>query len=584
MMNRTHLTILLFAGLVLSWAGSVHGQNTTGTMVRGRLSQRDSTSQRMRVVDLQKVQPEESLTVIAVIGEVKSPTVFLTRQSNVPLKTLIEKAGGQSEQSIGSFRILEYGQAREIISLERDPLRKIHSGQVVLVVPRGGIPARPSSSKTPSPSRYILVHGLAEVPLILPLNESISTLRDFTRSLGQPDENLSRTVVASPQGRWIENADVRMPNGTVVLFDPRIVVKEGVQLALMRGLKFLPEVSLDNPENPVAPPPPTTSTPPATLPTSPQDEPEQLAPGDIQPTSDETRNLSIEPLWLPVEAEPAAPNSSEGAPPGNVPLMMPRGWKIDAPTVEGDANDLSETPSIERTSAQTTSHATIRQASAAQIQPSRELPEGSYRRLPSQAPPQAPPPPGTAARLSRYSPAGPNPYWIGFVALFAGIVIGLGVVLARAPRETEPASLVDEARESLSQTAPVGWTPPADEAHQMLQRLIINRVPLVEEAPELPKSRQLHGPAVGARRMILDAAHEGVAGPHFVVPSPRDTREVELRLRSLMRELRPQHSVVASPSGGSIEEIPSQTARTVRTSRISPLERALRSVEQGEIQ
>ncbi|RLS54502.1 MAG: hypothetical protein DWH91_11705 [Planctomycetota bacterium] len=583
-MNRTHLTILLFAGLVLSWTGSVLAQNTTGTMVRGRLSQMEATSQRMRVVDLQKVQPEESLTVIAVIGEVKSPTVFLTRQSNVSLKTLIEKAGGQSEQSIGSFRILEYGQAREIISLERDPLRKIHSGQVVLVVPRGGIPAHSSSSR--APSRYILIHGLAEVPLILQLNDSISTLRDFTRSLGQPDENLSRTVVASPQGRWVENADVRMPNGTVVLFDPRIVVKEGVQLALMRGLKFLPEVSLDNPENPVAPPPPTTSAPPATLPTTPQNEPEQLIPGDIQPTSDEIRNLSLEPLWLPVEEEPAAPNSSKESPPGNVPLMMPRGWKIDAPAVEGDGDNASVAPSIERTSAQRDSHATIRQASAAQIQPNRELPEGSYRRLPSQTPLQAPPPPGTSARLSRYSPAGPNPYWIGFVALFAGIVIGLGVVLARAPRETEPASLVDEARarESLPQTAVVGRTPPADEAQQMLQRLIINRVPLVEEAPELPKSRQLHGPAVGAQRMILDAAHEGVAGPHFAVPSPRDTREVELRLRSLMRESRLQHSVVASPTGGSIEEIPSQMARTVRTERISPLERALRSVEQGEIQ
>jgi hypothetical protein len=78
--------------------------------------------------------------------------------------------------------------------------------------------------------------------------------------------------------------------------------------------------------------------------------------------------------------------------------------------------------------------------------------------------------------------------------------------------------------------------------------------------------------AVGASRMIVHESHEIVAGPHFQVRAKGDVREIELRLRRLMRSDRPR----------SREEV-IQTGE-VRETRTGPLERALRTVDRGVTQ
>ncbi len=586
MMCRMRIIQAILWGLVWLSAGPVQAETapSSSRFVRGQVPQSGPAPQRARVVTTE-VTAQAEISAIAVIGEVNRPGVFLTEQVSVPLKTLLEKAGGETQNSVGTFRILEYGETREAISLNRDPNRKITSGQVLLVVPRGGMIARSGNAKSPIQERHVLIHGLAEVPLLLKLPAAVSTLQDLTRALGQPYENLSRTMGSLPQGGWMSSPDIRLASGSVILFDDRVVNQTGVQLALARGLKFQPEISLDTPPapataRPVAPQPPEAppSNRPAPLPKSASLDPELTIPSKIQTTA---VGEDVEPLWAPADESIETAPASES---GRVPLRMPQGWKIDDSASEAtipEAPEL-EDPLIERTSAGADDPTFIQHASAAQLQPNHETPR-EFRTGRSLAElSNGDPSPEVAPRPNRYSAPAPNPYWIGFVALFAGIVMGLGVVLARTPREMEPTSLVDEA---LSKFHAESSSATLESDPQTLQRLILNRVPIVEESPELPKCHQLHGPALGNRRMVVHEAHEGVAGPHFTVPQPGSTRAIELRLRSVMREIESRRPVLAGThSRDSIVDIPSKAALAERIQRVSPLERALRSVERGEAQ
>ena len=116
-----------------------------------------------------------------------------------------------------------------------------------------------------------------------------------------------------------------------------------------------------------------------------------------------------------------------------------------------------------------------------------------------------------------------------------------------------------------------------EEEQRFLQRLILNKIPLVEEEATLPPVDRLHGRVIGGRRLVVHEAHEGVAGPHFQVRDPSDTREIELRLRRLLRADRSstKHPPVV---------VMATEAKGTRASRVSPLEKALRTVGRGDAQ
>ena len=114
-----------------------------------------------------------------------------------------------------------------------------------------------------------------------------------------------------------------------------------------------------------------------------------------------------------------------------------------------------------------------------------------------------------------------------------------------------------------------------EEEQRFLQRLIMNKVTVVEEEPVLPQIDHLHGSSVGASRMIVHEAHETVAGPHFQVRDRGDARELELKLRQLMRTDRLKKREVVVHAG---------EVRDPREAQAGPLERALRTVERGGTQ
>lgn len=146
-----------------------------------------------------------------------------------------------------------------------------------------------------------------------------------------------------------------------------------------------------------------------------------------------------------------------------------------------------------------------------------------------------------------------------------------------APTATAPVKQTAVSTKSASEPAqkvePVE-EPKSKEEHRFLQRLIMNKVTVVEEAPVLPEIDHLHGSSVGASRMVVHEAHETMAGPHFQVRDKGDARELELRLRQLLRTDRAKKRDVVVHVG---------EVRDPREISTSPLERALRSVDRGGI-
>jgi len=157
--------------------------------------------------------------------------------------------------------------------------------------------------------------------------------------------------------------------------------------------------------------------------------------------------------------------------------------------------------------------------------------------------------------------------------------IAPSTMVAKPPVTAAPAAPAKQTVASTKSTSAPQAAPVEDskseEEHRFLQRLIMNKVTVVEEDPVLPQIDHLHGASVGASRMIVHEAHETMAGPHFQVREKGDARELELRLRQLLRTDRAKKRDMVVHAG---------EVRDPRETSTSPLERALRSVDRGGTQ
>lgn len=175
-------------------------------------------------------------------------------------------------------------------------------------------------------------------------------------------------------------------------------------------------------------------------------------------------------------------------------------------------------------------------------------------------PPKSPTPPPTFKPVQSPTVA-PQPVAVAPSVMTASAAPAKQTVVSAKTTPVSPVAPVEE--------------PTTEEEHRFLQRLIMNKVTVVEEEPALPQIDHLHGSTVGASRMIVHEAHETIAGPHFRVRNPGDSRELELRLRQLLRTDRPKKRDVVVHAG---------EVRDPRETSSSPLERALRSVDRGGTQ
>ena len=541
-------------------------------------------------------------TYIAVIGAVKTPTVFESAEPAVPLKTLIERAGGETAESIGTVRIMERTQTRFMTTLQHHLDLAVTHGQVVFVVPRGGRPARVTDPRQPPPVRLVLISGLARGPLLFNIGNQSRTFGDLLLLLGQSPELIARQQVQAtqPQGQWMERESLLVHN-TVIDFTPEGVNTDGVRAAVDRGFRYelpvrlvstataVPEVrgpatvaptgSVLSPPLPVVQPSPAgvRITPPARSELT----PERSASG-IERTGSSI--LFDEPMPFPAR-DPAKVDakeqSTEPSPviksDGRAPLMLPKTWQnpLDE-EAEGAEEDPART--IERTSADFSSG----EGDIITVSAETEAPDSPQPTLDSPNPASPAHPVSSEAATTGLASSFPWPQsWLVLLATIG--VAATSVVVSRiGSRETaptvespEPASAsVTPESVSTSTSTPAPLPAPEDE-QRFLQRLIMNKVPLIEEEATLPPVDRLHGLSIGGRRLIVHEAHEGIVGPHFKVRDPKSTCEVELRLRRLMRS-------DSTPSKPAAMLVTSSQVPGTRQSRVSPLERALRNVERGD--
>ncbi len=554
-------------------------------------------------------QPASELSYIAVIGAVKTPTVFETTERAIPLKALLERAGGVTADSIGTVRVLQHAQTRYITDLQNHLDVALTDGQVVLVLPRGGRPAQVADPRQAPPDRFILISGLARGPLLFNIGNQSRTFADLLKLLGQAPDMIDRQQVSAtlPHGQKLQ-FDSLLVHNTVIDFDPQAVTIEGVREAVDRGFRY--ELPVKYESRPVAPtkeavPANATTTQPAetapvpakTVPTlatpttplpviRPHTAPVRTpTPAPTSATSDantvrqksgiERAGSSIQfeepmpfPSSTPIEsgAVEQAPNiKSDGRPP----LMLPRSWQNpDAAGNEPNAEDPVRT--IERSSADRSTPSRHIVTVSAEVE-DRES-----------SPPLSKPTAGAATTDSAGSPESPatqtslfrGPLSWPILLATIGVAIASVVVsrlLSRKVPQTEGQG-TDAVRSAATTAEAAATREPAHADEQRdLQRLILNKIPLIEEEASLPPVDRLHGIVIGSRRLVIHDAHEAVAGPHFKVKAPGETLAVELQLRRVMRGDRSATRQTAAVV---------HTAEVVgtRSSRVSPLEKALRTM------
>lgn len=536
----------------------------------------------------------------AILGEVRKPGIYTSSQPQVTIQQLIQSAGGQTERSNGYLRIYENGRSFEMLPVERLLQQTVQNGQVVYIAAGVGNRAR-TLTLNEAPYRPIVLTGIAPEPLLLNISDRSTTVEQLILVLGQVPEILGADefVAISPERGWL-GPDHLLISNTIVHFPTEAVNLDGVRWALQHGLKFEPKMAINSgaptpgagPESPPPQAPPPVDVRPQSIPSAvprqappvpplPRQAPPVPAPKPVQ-TSDLVPDLlnpaiepagssetSHEPLRLPrfedepeeVDSAPAveeAPVESKG---GRPPIMMRPEWS----TFGADDEEFEEGRKIERTSAQRAPAQRDREIVLAAASTS----QGESNPVTDTAKTVVPEAtvPATSPKSSFNIES-----WMA-IAVTLGVAALSVIVTYQLSGDVERVIAQPTAeRRALPESEVVPQTtavenPPSEDA-RFVQRLILNQVPLVEEEPTLPPVDRLHGVVIGSRRMIIHETHEGVAGPHFVVRSEGDTRPMERRLRTVMREST-SSTVVASSDSSRVR------------SATGPLERALRNMERG---
>lgn len=569
---------------------------TESSVIAGRPKPRPG--QMAHLSGMHQRPPASEPTYIAVIGAVKTPTVFETTERSIPLKTLIERAGGETAESMGTVRIMEQGKTRFMTDLLSHPQLQATDGQVIFVVPVGGRLAKVTDSRQAPADRFVLISGLARGPLLFNIGNQSRTFGDLLQLLGQSTELVARQQVNAtlPHGQWVELQSLLVHN-TVIHFNPEAVSVDGVRRAVSTGFQYEAPVKLDTaamtepteampslaelePKMPMIRPQPVPvrTTPPVT-----SDAITQPVKRDIEPAGSSIQ--FDDPLPTPTKKATeshAAGQAPASIPAGRTPLLLPKTWQTDEDAKAEDPARVIERTSAEQTASQSHILTVSAEAEALSLDQSHPTPTTMPASIDPNLPSAA-----SAGKSSTFS--GPNSWLALLVTITVAIV---SVIVTRrvsvVEDEAPQADLVRSTARTAMTPAPAPAPAPAatavttlesasEEEQRFLQLLILNKIPLVEEEATLPPVDRLHGIVIGGRRLVVHDAHEGVAGPHFKVRDPHDTRDVELRLRRLLREDR------SSTKHPSVVVVTAE-ARSTQGSRVSPLEKALRTVGRGDSQ
>lgn len=570
-----------------------------------------SSQGRMRVMET--VVPVETTATYTVVGAVMQSGAYTTTERSLPIGRLIDAAGGLIPQASPTLRIIRNREVR--FQIQYSPTGPgandlLLPGDLVVVPVRMGEQISEPRVDTTVPVACL---GLLDRPVVLPLNPSITTVQDLARRLGQSPEAARTAYVIDPV-RGGNPAQLTV--GSVVVFDSRRIdrlpfqqtgfLRAAFDLHQQRTSAFPGVMPADAHLPPAVPPaqvvqqasgdmilPPhsqTAAEPSLTLP-APQF-PEAMSESKRFATS-QGPVLSNEPV-----REFAQPvKNPEVASPPVLPPDLAQAIELFAPRREA-----SSVPPLSRSSMGSTvetPEASVHEDQSAVVTASARI--TSTASLPAASPPATLIHPTPAGKpVSSLKPAAGSPrlrtgHIMGYLAVCGAtisILIGLSLLFSVvfgpvssicSQPVTSSATCLSDAASAVSVVEPsrpcteiasAMSIPRCEKSSETRVKELLQRtLPVVEEEIQVPSQWPLHGKVVGDRRLILNAAHPEITGPHFTKRQKSPEREkvstvttkaAERHLRNSLREIcRPVGDPVDRESllGDSIESVMNGSSR-----------------------
>lgn len=167
----------------------------------------------------------------SVVGAVRMPGTYAGSEDSVLLRTLIDHAGGLTEQASGIVRILNGGRQQSV---------NLASSLGAVIVPANSVIVVESAAAGPHAAEFgaqpyidVACMQLCERPVVLCLDPADATVPQILQLLGQPPELAQSVRVLAPASGHGLPAD-SLVSGSVVVFDPDAVNRASLADVLSR--------------------------------------------------------------------------------------------------------------------------------------------------------------------------------------------------------------------------------------------------------------------------------------------------------------------------------------------------------------
>ena len=574
-----------------------------------------------RVVDSPFSAKSHGTRYFTIAGAVKRSGVFSAELAQVPLTTLLQAAGGVATEGAVTIRIYSSQvRPRAQLYFNGQSTETVRPGELVVVFQSPSQATSEAVEVVP-----VICVGLQERPVVLPLHPNVANVPTLVQQLMQPREVAESIQRFDPAGR---SSSPDLAGGSILVFDPARLNPVGLQSAQ----EFPPAVSLDEALNPPveANNPPESETVKPAAPTA--EMPTSLFEAPMPTQALEQRQPIGAPPMVVRDFRPADNAAIVLAPPQGLrapsPMPAPEPKVVILPESSFAATDVTGFPSLPapEEALGLPSELHTRMAVIPASSSSTQVVSGAAALSPEPTP--APPiqpdvvhakaVPAVVAEGER-SQSSPSPIVTmpskdeiaapaansdvvetvaskagsrgGLVSIALGVavlmVLCLGVCIVWSHYDNLAFQKEYSACGAPLPAKTEAEAPIASAPRSRLDDVIDQRMPVVEESPNVAMNVEIHGRAVGHRRLALHDAHPALAGPHFAMeprggerPSQVTNAQSERQLRGRLRAaLQTAAQPVSSPA---YDVVQVETARpqqgVARDPAEGSLDRALRSI------
>ncbi|MGD9858398.1 MAG: hypothetical protein AB7U20_25940 [Planctomycetaceae bacterium] len=486
--------------------------------------------------------PVGELSYYGILGAVQRASVYSSPQTAVSLAVLVESAGGLNDQATRMAHVIRDGRDGLRVLWTPDSTERLLPGDVVVFQDReqaelrlshgsaeaaGLVPDALGDATSGTETVAVAFVGLIDRrPIVVPLDKRFATVPHVLSALMQREDAIHAVRVISSVPRRETLGRRQHPQG---LIDGDVLIFDRNQLDIAALVRSQADAQ--------------TAFPPAVPLLGNRDVDPFVADRSVPPTDDSTASSVPVTEAPPLQGDALATTEVSGASAPFVDVALPKSADMvpakrqtseKALESAAAATGAVRSPALwvaepeptlassERTPTPSTSEPAPTLASL--IDPAELVLNNPLTMVgPSDFPSLAEPLPSLAAELIpapieptaarpdlRNSPKqavlNPLALAVGVLAL-AAMCFAVSVIWSR----------FDRAAQSLQQ--PISALRSAADApasRRILDRLISNNLPIIEEHAQLPDRMDYHGEELGRRRLMLDQPH-GLAGPHFAV-------------------------------------------------------------------